>query len=92
MSQAALAEWVGVSTEFISRLERGKAYPSIPTLMRLCRSLRCTPNDLLLEDETPAESVARLETRLRLADPEARERAVWVAEAVLDYAKNVPGR
>ncbi len=86
LPQAALAERVGCSTEFVSRMERGKALPSLTTLMRLCDVLRCTPDDLLLvQDLRGRTGAARLAKSLSVADPELRDRATWVAEAVLAY-------
>jgi transcriptional regulator with XRE-family HTH domain len=48
LTQAALAERLGISLEAYSRLERGQALPSFPTLLRLCAVLETTPDALLL--------------------------------------------
>lgn len=39
LSQEAVAERVGVSPEFIGRVERGQALPSVPTLLSLSEVL-----------------------------------------------------
>ncbi len=49
ITQAELAERVGISLEAYSRLERGQSLPSFPTLMRVCEVLETTPNALLLD-------------------------------------------
>ena len=47
MTQADVAERVGVATEVYGRLERGLLMPSVPTLRRLCVVLKL-PADALL--------------------------------------------
>jgi transcriptional regulator with XRE-family HTH domain len=39
MTQAALAERIGLSTEMVSKIERGIAAPSFPTIERLAKEL-----------------------------------------------------
>lgn len=86
LAQADLAELAEVSTEFVSRLERGKTFPSVPTLMRLCEALRCTPNDLLLAEPVAGEAWERLRDRLAGARPAAVREALRAAEAMLEYS------
>lgn len=47
LTQADVAERIGVATEVYGRLERGLLMPSVPTLRRLCMALRL-PADALL--------------------------------------------
>lgn len=84
LSQRVVAERAGVSSEFISRMERGLTLPALDTFVRLCNALGTTPNDLLLEQpyETPVEA---LNARLRSSTPEAARSAVHAAEAILAY-------
>ena len=49
LSQAKLAEELSLSTEHISKLERGVSYGSIDTIIDICQTLNITPN-FLLED------------------------------------------
>ncbi|MCP3102558.1 helix-turn-helix domain-containing protein [Myxococcus sp. K15C18031901] len=56
MTQAEVAEKLGVAREVYARLERGHMLPSIYTLRSLCTVLRVPPHDLLALDaaiETP---------------------------------------
>ncbi len=48
-----MAERVGLATEVYGRLERGGMLPSVPTLRKLCETLRI-PSDVLL-GLTPAQ-------------------------------------
>lgn len=46
-SQSELARTVRITPAFLSHLETGIRWPSVPVLLRLCAALDCTPNDLL---------------------------------------------
>src|SRR6218665_875565 len=52
VTQADVAERIGVATEVYGRLERGLLMPSVPTLRRLCLALKL-PADSLLALGTP---------------------------------------
>ena len=73
MTQRELAESARLSPEFVSRIERGVTSPSLDTLVRICRALECTPNDLLMAE--PTDIVAHFSDRLRGSDPETARRA-----------------
>jgi transcriptional regulator with XRE-family HTH domain len=47
LTQADVADRVGVVTEVFGRLERGYLLPSVPTLRKLCRALRVDANAIL---------------------------------------------
>jgi transcriptional regulator with XRE-family HTH domain len=47
LTQADVAEKIGVATEVYGRMERGKMLPSVPTLLRLCVALRSGPDELM---------------------------------------------
>ena len=47
LTQEDVAERVGLATEVYGRLERGGMLPSVPTLRKLCETLRI-PSDVLL--------------------------------------------
>lgn len=84
LSQRVVAERAGVSSEFISRMERGLTLPALDTFIRLCDALNTTPNDLLL-DRPYATEVEALNARLASSPPEAARHAVMAAEAILAY-------
>jgi len=46
-SQEALAEKAGLSTVFISRVERGKESPSVDSLVKIAKALGVSARDLL---------------------------------------------
>jgi putative transcriptional regulator len=47
LTQAELADLVGISRGEISHLERGRRQPLVTTLRRLCEVLECEPGDLI---------------------------------------------
>jgi transcriptional regulator with XRE-family HTH domain len=47
LTQAEVAQGAGVATEVYGRMERGLLLPSVPTLLRLCLTLQCTPDALM---------------------------------------------
>lgn len=46
-TQEALAEQAGISTSFLTHIERGTRVMSLETLVALCEALSLTPNELL---------------------------------------------
>lgn len=51
MSQDSLAEQLSVSRQTVSSWERGKSYPDLDMLVRICEILHVTPNKLLYPSE-----------------------------------------
>ncbi len=84
LSQRVVAERAGVSSEFISRMERGLTLPALDTFVRLCDALGTTPNDLLMERPYSSDLEA-LNARLASSPPEATRSAIHAAEAILAY-------
>lgn len=58
LTQAQLAERLGVDTETLSRFERGKHLPSLTTLERLAGLLLTTVGELLAEQQQEADDDA----------------------------------
>lgn len=53
LQQRDLANRLGMALQGpLSDIERGKHLPSVATLMKICRELGCTPNDILIGDPT----------------------------------------
>lgn len=67
LTQAQLAEALGVDTETLSRFERGKHLPSLKTLEKLA-TLLIVPLSTLLSDVTP------------IIDDDARKISVWIRD------------
>lgn len=56
LSQADLAEVVGVTRQTIGLIEAGGYNPTLNLCVAICKALRVTLNDLFWEDETDADS------------------------------------
>jgi transcriptional regulator with XRE-family HTH domain len=54
LTQADVAERVGVSEEFYARIERGGTMPSVPTLVRMLEALQIS-GDVILGRKAPGE-------------------------------------
>lgn len=55
LSQADLAEAVGVTRQTIGLIEAGGYNPTLNLCVAICKVLRVTLNDLFWEDETDAD-------------------------------------
>lgn len=53
-TQEKLADKIDVSTQYISDLERGNVGTSVPTLIKICKTL-CVSSDYILMDKNSAE-------------------------------------
>ena len=56
LTQADVAERVGIASEVYGRLERGRMLPSVQTLRRLCLALAVPADDLLGLRDTAARA------------------------------------
>ncbi len=50
LTQIDLAEMLGIKSQNVSRWTTGKVSPTVETVVKLCRCLNCTPNDLIKLD------------------------------------------
>lgn len=48
LTQEKLAELVDIDVRQIARFEAGESLPSIPTLLKFCKTFNVSPNDLIL--------------------------------------------
>jgi len=94
LTQAQVAEMVGIAHVVYNRLENAKMLPSVPTLVRLCDALRATSDELLgrarpprgnkarrSEEEPP--SVNQLLSLARKLDESQRQALLTMARALL---------
>ena len=47
ITQEELADKINISTHFLSDIERGVKYPSVPTLINFMNTLKVSPNELI---------------------------------------------
>lgn len=69
LTQEQLAEYIEVSPQYISDLERGVVGISIPTLKRLCSTLHIT-SDQILFAEKPENDISAIAEKCKLLPKE----------------------
>lgn len=79
LTQADVAERVGIATEVYGRLERGHMLPSVRTLRKLCLVLNCSSDvlmgltanspDVVAQQESDDSAINRIAKRMRELDP-----------------------
>ena len=97
LTQEAAAERIGLSSEFFARIERGHAFPSVPTVSRMMEVLGVSADDLLgltvpvnkpvARINHPADDppeIRRLVRRLKHASP-ATIRVITLLVKELEY-------
>ncbi|KMK51954.1 DNA-binding protein [[Actinobacillus] muris] len=77
ITQAQLAEILGISNDAVSRMERGKTVPSVLRLLELSEIFRCELADLLTETSNRSVDQARKLEAL-FADLDSIERSELV--------------
>jgi transcriptional regulator with XRE-family HTH domain len=94
LTQTEIASCVGIASAVYGRLERGQMLPSVPTLYRLCMTLKVSSDVLLGLDATEREALAspplpetppelrRLDSLVRTLSPDALRMLLAVASAV----------
>lgn len=93
LSQSGLAELANVSPELVSRIERGRCLPSLPTLVTFANVLRTTPNDLLgFEQPLADEELRPLLDAVNALGPAQRAEIRRIAEALAKYHPEAPPR
>lgn len=86
LTQAQLAERLGVDTETLSRFERGKHLPSLLTLERLAALLLTTVAELLAEEaEKVDDEVLAITSWFATLKPKDREFAKAQLKQCCDY-------
>jgi len=78
LTQAQVAEIMGVEKETISRMENGVISPTLPRLQQLAEILECSPSDLFQSREASADEQA-LSISEMIQDLPVNERALVVS-------------
>lgn len=86
LTQAQLAERLGVDTETLSRFERGKHAPTLKNLVRLASLLQTTVADLLSEEPPqPSDEATAVSARLAMLSPEDKVFALAMLKQCCDH-------
>lgn len=86
LTQAQLAERLGVDTETLSRFERGKHAPTLKNLIRLAGLLQTTVADLLAEEgQQPSDDATAMTVWLDVLSPTDRAFAMAMLKQCCDH-------
>jgi transcriptional regulator with XRE-family HTH domain len=81
MTQAQLAELIGIARSYLTKIERGDRRYDQPTLEASAAALDCTPSDLISRDPKETAEMAAL---LESLTPDERLRALAMLKAAFD--------
>lgn len=84
LTQSEMAEISGLSDRTYSDIERGVVNMRLETMLRICKTLCITPNDILTDDnDEPLQSLTVLE-RLNRCSQRERETAMELLQVYLE--------
>lgn len=86
LTQAEIAERLGISNDAISRMERGSIMPTVLRLIQFAEIFHCEASDLLTESSTllPDQS-KRLAALLAKLDDRERETLLGIIESMVAW-------
>lgn len=76
LNQEQLAERMGVTQSFVSKIENGKQSPDLAFIALAAEVLRCEPADLIMRDPTAPDAIWSIWEQL---DAPARDQVVKIA-------------
>lgn len=84
MTQDEVAEKAGLSDRTYADIERGTVNMRIETLLRICKALRITPDEVLTETDTASESDCdELIDRLKTCSAQEQRTALMMLDIYL---------
>lgn len=84
-TQQVFAEKIGLSTNYLSDIERGKSSPRMDKLVTIINALTCSADDIFADviNNGYIIKTSRLSERLEKLPPEEQERAFAILDAFL---------
>ena len=88
LTQAEVAELSGLSDRTYADIERGSVNMRIETILRICKALHITPDDILTEENIPIiEKQNELIEKLNSCSPHERQTALELLSVYLESIK-----
>ena len=86
LTQDNLSEAVGLTTGYISSIERGEKFPRIDRLIAILNVLEASANDIFIDVLDNAHEVQASELSMRLAElpPKEQRRILTVVSAMIE--------
>lgn len=89
MTQNEVAEIAGLSDRTYADIERGSVNMRIETILRICRALHITPDDIFTDENTTMkEQQNELLEQLDMCSPDKKRTALQLLSVYLDSIKN----
>lgn len=90
LTQAQLAERIGLSTNHVSALERGKYNIKLETLVLIMNELECSADDIFCDELKNGYKIkaSRLSDEIEKLSPTEQERLFDIIEVFIKTAKN----
>ncbi len=84
-TQQQFSEMIGISTNYLSDVERGKSFPRLDKLVMIINTLECSADDLFSDVINYGYKLksSRLSERLEELPPEERDKAFAILEAFI---------
>ena len=76
LTQAEIAELAGLSDRAYADIERGNVNMRLDTLLRICKALQITPNDILTVEHSAAFSETELLGAINSCSPAEKQTAI----------------
>lgn len=88
MTQSEVAEIAGLSDRTYADIERGSVNMRIETILRICKALNITPDDILTEENLSlTEEQSELFEQLNACTPKEKETALRLLSVYLQSLK-----
>lgn len=86
LTQAQLAEILGISNDAVSRMERGKTIPTVLRLLELSEIFHCEVADLVTETSNRSTDQAKvIEKLLQQLDSQQRSELLYLIERLVKW-------
>ncbi len=83
LTQDQLAERIGISRTYLTKIERGVRRYDQPFLEAAAYALRCDPGDIIIRDPTDPEGMWTIWDQITKLQPADRARALAVIKAMI---------
>ena len=93
LTQAEVAELAGLSDRTYADIERGSVNMRAETILRICKALHITPNEIFTEKDSPlAVKQDEILERLAMCRPSEKETALRLLSVYLDSLAEKDGK
>jgi transcriptional regulator with XRE-family HTH domain len=87
LTQSQLADKVGWTSAYVSRLENGERRLKIDQIVKLAKALGIEPAQLMVANQMPADDLDALISLAKKMRPEDRRRLIRIAESFIETDK-----